>query len=359
MGDTNEDAFRIRCMTLSNNGFIALALSVGYRLKLFDHLENTEEHAQTSADIASRAGYKERYVREWLGAMVCGGIVECDRSGTRYWLPHWRRGLLRSDTKEGVLAVANMLPLLSCSMDKILQCFEPTGPKGTSYSEYKDFHRYMSDFSDKAVYAGLLQSFIPSIDNLEKALEKGIEVLDAGCGRGTPSFIMAQRFPKSKFYGIDINAEAIAFAKSRAENMGLPNLEYVQCCAATGMPDNWTNNFDYVTAFDVIHDQAYPAKVLQQIVRVLKPGGLFSVVDIKGESDLNVDKKAPMSGLFYTVSLLHCMPVSLNFDGGVGLGTMWGRQVAERMLKEAGLEVLSVTSMPYNPSNYHYLCRKP
>uniref|UniRef100_A0A5S6QW72 Methyltranfer_dom domain-containing protein n=1 Tax=Trichuris muris TaxID=70415 RepID=A0A5S6QW72_TRIMR len=318
-----------------------------------------EGHAQTSADIASRAGYKERYVREWLGAMVCGGIVECDKTGTKYWLPHWRRSLLHSDTKEIFLPLTNMLPYLSPLMERILECFQPTGPKGTSYSEYKDFHRYMSDFSDKAAYGGLLQSFIPSIDNLDKALEKGIKVLDVGCGRGTPSFIMAQRFPKSKFYGIDITAEAIAFAKSRAENMGLQNLEYVQCCAATGMPDNWTENFDYVTAFDVIHDQAYPVKALRQIVRVLKPRGLFSVVDIKGESDLNVDKKAPMSGLFYAISLFHCMPVSLNFEAGAGLGTMCGRQVEERMLKEAGLEVLTVTTMPYNPSNYHYLCRKP
>ncbi|CDW55436.1 Methyltransf 31 domain containing protein [Trichuris trichiura] len=356
MSDTDEDSFRNKCMALCNNAYVALALSLGYRLKLFDFLESTEKDGQTSAAVASRAGYKERYVREWLGAMVCGGIVECDSSGTKYWLPHWRRGLLRSDTKEGIVPMTNMITVLSPLTQKILECFQPDGPKGkqknlrTSYSEYKDFHAYMSDFSDRATYAGLLQC---------QLAEKGITVLDIGCGRGTPSLVMAQKFTNSKFYGIDISEKAIAFAKNRQKEMNIPNLQYMLCCAATGIPDDWTEKFDFITAFDVIHDQAYPAKVLKQMFRVLKPGGLFSIVDIKGESDLNVDKKAPMSGCFYTVSLFHCMPVSLHFEGGTGLGTMWGRQTAERMFKEAGFEILKVATMVYNPANYHYLCRKP
>jgi hypothetical protein len=37
----------------------------------------------------------------------------------------------------------------------------------------------------------------------------------------------------------------------------------------------------------------------------------------------------------YATSCLHCMPVSLA-AGGAGLGAMWGRQTAERMLRAAG-----------------------
>ncbi|KFD64740.1 hypothetical protein M514_23063 [Trichuris suis] len=138
MSDTNEDGFRNKCITLCNNAYVALALSVGYRLKLFDFLESTEKDAQTSAAIASRAGYRERYVREWLGAMVCGGIVECNSSGTKYWLPHWRRGLLRSDTKEALVPVTNMLTVLSPLMQRILECFQPNGPKGKQKNLHND-----------------------------------------------------------------------------------------------------------------------------------------------------------------------------------------------------------------------------
>ena len=41
----------------------------------------------TSAQIAPRADLDERYVREWLGAMACAGIVELQAATGTYSLP--------------------------------------------------------------------------------------------------------------------------------------------------------------------------------------------------------------------------------------------------------------------------------
>jgi ubiquinone/menaquinone biosynthesis C-methylase UbiE len=131
----------------------------------------------------------------------------------------------------------------------------------------------------------------------------------------------------------------------------------------TGCFQLWTRkrklrgSFDYVTAFDAIHDQTQPMMALQGIHAVLKDGGVFSMVDIAASSDLNKNMDHPMGMFLYTVSLMHCMPVGLA-DGGTGLGMMWGREKAVSMLKAAGFADVSVEEIPEDPFNLHFFCRK-
>ncbi len=59
----------------------------------------------------------------------------------------------------------------------------------------------------------------------------------------------------------------------------------------------------------------------------------------------------------YTVSTMHCMSVSLALDG-VGLGTVWGRQLAESMLADAGFGDVTVIERESDPINNYYIARK-
>jgi Zn-dependent membrane protease YugP len=52
------------------------------------------------------------------------------------------------------------------------------------------------------------------------------------------------------------------------------------------------------------------------------------------------------------------MSVSLAQDGA-GLGTCWGRELAERMLREAGLVDIRVEKLPHDDMNYYYIAQKP
>jgi hypothetical protein len=64
----------------------------------------------------------------------------------------------------------------------------------------------------------------------------------------------------------------------------------------------------------------------------------------------------PLGPFLYTISVLHCMTVSLA-QGGAGLGTMWGREQALAMLREAGFGEVEI-HRPDHPQNDYDEVRK-
>ncbi len=64
----------------------------------------------------------------------------------------------------------------------------------------------------------------------------------------------------------------------------------------------------------------------------------------------------PTAPFLYGVSVMHCMTVSLAHDGA-GLGTVWGEQVARRMLSEADFGDVEMGDAP-DPLNSIYVCLK-
>ena len=78
-------AFAERLLTILNDGAVSLMISIGHRTGLLDAMRDAAP--SSSAEIAARAGLNERYVREWLGAMVTGRIVNIDPARNRFSLP--------------------------------------------------------------------------------------------------------------------------------------------------------------------------------------------------------------------------------------------------------------------------------
>jgi SAM-dependent methyltransferase len=115
--------------------------------------------------------------------------------------------------------------------------------------------------------------------------------------------------------------------------------------------------FDVITAFDTIHDQAHPARVLATIARALRPSGTFLMVDIRAASAVEDNLHLPWATFLYTVSTMHCMTVSLGLDGD-GLGTVWGEQVATRMLHEAGFTDVAIHTVEGDTFNNYYVARR-
>ena len=118
-----------------------------------------------------------------------------------------------------------------------------------------------------------------------------------------------------------------------------------------------TDAYDVITGFDTIHDQAQPARVLQNIDRALRRGGVFLMVDIKASSRLEDNVGVPLAAFLYTISTMHCMSVPLALDGA-GVGTVWGRQLATSMLADAGFGDVQVREVESDPLNYYYVARK-
>jgi len=117
---------------------------------------------------------------------------------------------------------------------------------------------------------------------------------------------------------------------------------------------NAPEHFDLITSFDAVHDQKQPQDFLKRIRAALRPGGVHLMQDIGGSADLENNYDFPFAALLYTISCLHCTPVSLG-QGGDGLGTMWGWETAEAMLREAGFAHVERHVLPHDPMNVWFI----
>jgi SAM-dependent methyltransferase len=344
------ETFAGQMLGVINGGFLALMASIGHQTGLFDELAALPP--ATSGEIAAAAGLNERYVREWLGAMVTGRIVEYDPAARTYRLPPEHAACLtRAAGPDNLAKLTQFVALLGNVEQEIVETFRNGG--GLDYSAYPRFHALMAEDSSALLDATLHTRTLPLVPGLVDRLESGIDVADVGCGRGGAIRLMARRFPRSRFIGLDFSRDAIAWASAEAAREGVTNATFaVEDAASLSGPPA----YDFITAFDAIHDQAHPRRVLRGIREALRSDGVFLMVDIATSSRLERNLANPLAPFLYAVSTMHCMSVSLA-HGGEGLGTCWGEELALDLLSEAGFTRVEVKRVEQDVLNGYYICR--
>ena len=342
------NSFEDEMLDVMNKAATALLLSVGHRTKLFDAMAKLEP--STSQEIATATNLNERYVREWLGGLVTSKIIDYQPNSQKYSLSKEKAEFLTRDGNYNFASSMQWIPSLAYVEDHIVDCFENGG--GVSYELFNRFHTVMAEESQQTVLPALINDILPLIPTFEK-FKTGINVLDVGCGSGQAINLMAKSFPNSSFTGYDFSSEAIQNAKDEAEQLGLTNISFEKQDAASFSQESY---FDIITAFDAIHDQAKPEKVLENIKKALKPDGIFLMQDIRASSNLENNMDHSLAPYLYTVSCLHCMTVSLALNGK-GLGAMWGKEKAIEMLTEAGFSNVVVKELQHDPINYFYIAK--
>jgi 2-polyprenyl-3-methyl-5-hydroxy-6-metoxy-1,4-benzoquinol methylase len=344
------DTFIETMVDVLNKSAIALTLSIGHRAGLFDVMAEMPE--ATSQQIADKAGLNERYVREWLGTLVTGRVVNYFPESKTYQLPAEHAGCLTTSANPNIAATMQFVPLLASVEDEVLVCFRNGG--GVPYSEFPRFHQVMAEESAQTVVAALEVNILPLICGIKEKLKRGIDVLDVGCGSGRAMIKLAETYPNSQFAGYDFSEEAVDRARSEAAQRCLKNVHFeVRDAADIGE----TENYDLITAFDAIHDQAKPAAMLKSIEAALRPDGRFLAQDISGSSLLEKNYEHPVSPFLYTISYMHCMTVSLA-NNGAGLGTMWGEETALEMLQDAGFSEIAINRLDHDFMNVYYVSSK-
>ena len=344
-----DKSFDEELVDIMNKSALALMISIGHRTKLFDIIADLPP--STSDDIASKAGLNERYVREWLGALVTAKIIEYDSSPKLYSLPKEKADLLTRNGSFNFAISMQFIPVMANVEEQILDCFKNGG--GVPYESFHRFHDVMAEESSQTVLSELINGILPTVPGLVGLLKKNIKVLDVGCGSGRAINLMAKTFPTSHFIGYDFSNEAIQNARNESNKLGNSNVSFEKQDAANF---DHQEQFDLITAFDAIHDQANPEKVLKNIRNSLKSDGIFLMQDIAGSSKLENNMTHPLAPFLYTISCLHCMTVSLALDGK-GLGAMWGKELAIQMLKDAGFSSVEVKQLPHDPMNYFYIAK--
>ena len=345
-------AFFEKIVGIVVGGRLSMMLSIGYQTGLLDVMADLP--AATSSQIAGAASLHERYVREWLGAMVTGGIVEYDPTTSTYLLPaEHAQAVTRAGGPRNLSAATRATSLLAQVEDAVAACFHEGG--GVPYAAFEGFTGITAELTARVFDAALVDRVLPVVPGIVERLRAGIDVADLGCGSGHAVNLMGRAFPNSDFTGYDFSEEAVHAACAEAVALGLTNVRFQVADVAQL---DLEAAFDFVTAFDAIHDQAAPAAVLRNAARMLRPPGTLLMVDIAASSNLHENVGNPLAPSLYTLSTMHCMTVSLA-QGGAGLGAMWGEEMARQMLADAGFATVDVMRVEGDILNSYYVATRP
>jgi 2-polyprenyl-3-methyl-5-hydroxy-6-metoxy-1,4-benzoquinol methylase len=322
--------------------------SIGDRLGLFSELAS--EGAATSEELAARTGFRERYLREWLGGMAAAAYLEYDPGTGRYSLPTEHVPVLAEEAGPVFFGCAfyDYSTNFGDTYHQLLRAFRSGG--GVSQEAYgaeaaKSIDRFTAPWFEHM----LVELWLPEMPDVLAQLTDGAAVCDIGCGRGRAVIKLAQAFPRSTFVGIDVYEPAVRAADAAAVKAGVAERVRFEVADAT---EGLGRSYDVITTFDVVHDSVDPHGILRAIRAALAPDGRYVCVEINC-SDRPEENTGPLGAVLYGLSLAYCLPVSLAEDGA-GLGTLG---LSEPKLTELALRAgfSAVRRLPVdNPFNSIY-----
>ncbi|WP_434132317.1 bifunctional 2-polyprenyl-6-hydroxyphenol methylase/3-demethylubiquinol 3-O-methyltransferase UbiG [Methylocaldum sp. GT1BB] len=171
--------------------------------------------------------------------------------------------------------------------------------------------------------------FIRSFVELE-----GKRVVDVGCGGGILSEGLARA--GAEVVGIDLAEELLDVAKSHADESGI-GVDYRRV-SAEALAEAESDSFDIVTCMEMLEHVPDPASVVRACAKLVKPGGRVFF------STLNRKLKAYLLAIVGAEYLLNMIP-----KGTHDYATFIKPSELSRWAREAGLELLGMEGIAYNP----------
>jgi 2-polyprenyl-3-methyl-5-hydroxy-6-metoxy-1,4-benzoquinol methylase len=308
----------------------------------------------TSDELAAHTGLHERWVREWLRGQAAARLVDY-RGEDRFALSP-EAVMVLADEHSPAFAAGGFcgLPRQFSVLERLPESFK-TG-LGLPYDAFGlEGNRGVERMLAPWFRTMLVPVALPALDGVTAKLESGAKVADVGCGAGVALIAMAKAFPRSQFHGYEISKYALERAAVNLADAGVGNVTFHD---ANGDALPTDGSFDFVTAFDCLHDMVNPAPVIAAIRRALKPDGTWLISDIKSHPTFEGNlERNPMAGMMYGFSVLSCMSSALSEPGGTGLGTLgFTEDVARTMTEEAGFTRFRTHDFG-NPMNAYYEVR--
>jgi SAM-dependent methyltransferase len=311
-------------------GAFIMALGyIGDQLGLFKAMADADP--MTSADLASKTKLNERYVREWLRAMVAAEYIDYRPLTDQYWMSKEQAFVLANEDSPMFVGGGFQFTTPSLwNVPKIVEAFRNGG--GISYSEMSEEIPVAIERFFGPSYRNLLaKEWLKTLPGLMPKLEQGANIADVGCGCGQSSVAMAKAFPNSRVVAIDYHGPSIERGRRLASANQLKNLEFINAPADQFPQDR---KYDLICSFDCIHDMVNPRATLRTIRDALASDGVYLWSEPNAYASAYRNRN-PIGRAFHAISPLHCMTVSLAHDGE-GLGTVIGEEGARALAEEAG-----------------------
>ena len=284
------------------------------------------------AEVAARAGCNPRLVREWLDGQAACGLVTHDAAAGTYGLSAEAAMALADDTSPVFTARAmNVIGSLYADADKLAAAF-----RGSGALSWADHDRRLfggTEWLFRTGYRAYLPGWIAALDGVQGKLEAGARVADVGCGHGASVIVMAEAFPRSRFWGFDFHQPSIDTARARAEAAGVAGRAAFEAAPA----DGYSGTFDLICFFDCLHDMGDPVGAARHAREHLRPGGTVLLVEPFALDDHQANLASnPVAAMFYHASSAICAPNSLSQDVGAALGAQAGEARLREVFSEAG-----------------------
>lgn len=165
----------------------------------------------------------------------------------------------------------------------------------------------------------------------DTAYPPGAEVLEAGCGVGAQTVILAAKSPQARITALDVNRASLAQARARVSAAGCANVTFQPGdLFALPFPEH---RFDHVFVCFVLEHLRDPLGALAGLRRVLKPGGTLTVV----EGDHGSSLFHPASAAAWRT--IQCL---IDLQAAMGGDSLVGRRLYP-LLREAGFDSVRVS----------------
>jgi SAM-dependent methyltransferase len=316
---------------------------IGDKLGLYRAL--AEQGPATPAELASRTGTTERYVREWAANQAASGYISYDEAVARYYLTPEQEAVFVDEASPAFLAgFFDVIAAGFRAEPKIAEAFRSGRGLGW-HEQHGCLFRGTERFFRTSYNHNLVGSWLPALDGVVAKLEAGAVVADVGCGHGASTVLMAQSFPRSRFFGFDYHAPSIERARQAAEAAGVADRITFQPALASAYPGD---GYDLVTFFDCLHDMGNPAGAARHVRESLAPDGTWMVVEpfAHDHTPMNFN---PIGRVYYAASTLICTPASLSQEGAAALGAQAGEARLREVMVSGGFSRFRrATETPFN-----------
>jgi 2-polyprenyl-3-methyl-5-hydroxy-6-metoxy-1,4-benzoquinol methylase len=323
--------------------FHAALVRIGDKLGLYKGL--AAGGPQTPAELASRTGTSERYVREWLLSQAAGGYVSYAAAVGKFYLTEEQAFALADENSPAFLPGAFQVALASVKAeDQITENFK-TGQGMGWHEHHPDVFVGTERFFRPGYAANLLSAWIPALEGVDAKLKKGGRVADVGCGLGASTILMAKQYPNSEFSGFDYHEKSIETAKQRAKEAGVADRIRFEVTMAKEFPGK---DYDFVTFFDCLHDMGDPAGAAKHVRSAMNSDGTWMIVE-PFAGDRPEENFNPIGRAFYGASTLLCTPASLSQEVGLALGAQAGEKRLRDVVTSGGFSRFRrATQTPFN-----------
>jgi ubiquinone/menaquinone biosynthesis C-methylase UbiE len=168
----------------------------------------------------------------------------------------------------------------------------------------------------------------------------GSNVLEAGCGVGAQTIILARNSPNAKFTAVDLSGDSLRAAKERVSSQGFTNVTFHQN-DIFHLPYE-DDSFDHLFLCFVLEHLPNPVEALLCLRRVLKRGGSITVIEgDHGSTYFHPDSPSARK-------TIQCL---VDIQAGMGGNSLVGRQLYPLLNKSEYVDIRVSPRMIYVDSS--------